>query len=162
MSLQQRTADHGQISTSSTTATAQPRDVRRQAVVIASDARRCPMSLKLNHVHLKTRDPEKTAKFYVETLGAKIVGQAGNGGYRLDLHGLSLNVTNFIESQTREQKYGMEHIAIDTDELDNVVEKLKAQGINILEQTSISGGRRVCFFEGPDGVQLEFIEMKGQ
>jgi catechol 2,3-dioxygenase-like lactoylglutathione lyase family enzyme len=118
------------------------------------------MSLKLNHVHLKTHDPEKTAKFYVETLGAKIVGQAGSNGYRLDLHGLSLNVTTFLSNQTREQKYGMEHIAIDTDELDTVVEKLKAQGIISLEQTSISGGRRVCFFEGPDGVQLEFIEMK--
>src|SRR5918999_2270946 len=127
-----------------------------------NDARRCLMSLKLNHVHLKTKDPEKTAKFYVDTLGATIFNKASNGGYRLDLQGLSLNVTNFIESQTREQKYGMEHIAIDTDELDTLVEKLKAQGINILEQTSISGGRRVCFFEGPDGVQLEFIEMKGQ
>jgi hypothetical protein len=31
---------------------------------------------------------------------------------------------------------------------------------NEARQTSISGGRRVCFFEGPDGVQLEFIEMK--
>jgi len=119
------------------------------------------MTLRLNHVHLKTPDPEKTAKFYVDTLGAKIVSQAGTGGYRLDLHGLSLNVTPFIASQTREQKYGMEHIAIDTDEIDALVDKLKAQGINILEQTSISGGRRVCFFEGPDGVQLEFIEMKG-
>ena len=118
------------------------------------------MALQLNHVHLKTQDPEKTAKFYVDTLGATIVGNAGTNGYRLDLHGLSLNVTNFLESQTREQKYGMEHIAIDTDELDNVVEKLKARGINILEQTTISGGRRVCFFEGPDGVQLEFIETK--
>jgi catechol 2,3-dioxygenase-like lactoylglutathione lyase family enzyme len=54
----------------------------------------------------------------------------------------------------------MEHIAIDTDELDTLVEKLKAQGIPILEQTVVSGGRRVCFFEGPDGVQLEFIEMR--
>jgi catechol 2,3-dioxygenase-like lactoylglutathione lyase family enzyme len=63
--------------------------------------------------------------------------------------------------QKREQKYGMEHIAIDTDELDNVIAKLKAQNIHILEQTVVSGGRRVCFFEGPDGVQLEFIEMKG-
>jgi catechol 2,3-dioxygenase-like lactoylglutathione lyase family enzyme len=122
--------------------------------------RRVPMALQLNHVHLKTRDPEKTAQFYVETLGAQIVGKAGTNGYRLDLHGLSLNVTTFLESQTREQKYGMEHIAIDTDELDNLVEKLKAQNIHILEQTTISGGRRVCFFEGPDGVQLEFIEMK--
>jgi catechol 2,3-dioxygenase-like lactoylglutathione lyase family enzyme len=117
------------------------------------------MTLKLNHLHLKTDDPEKTAKFYVDTLGAKIVSQSPNGGYRVDLHGLSLNITRFLE-QKREQKYGMEHIAIDTDELDTLVEKLKGQGIHILEETVVSGGRRVCFFEGPDGVQLEFIEMK--
>ena len=109
-----------------------------------------------------SEDPRsgETAKFYVDTLGARIVSQSANGGYRLDLHGLSLNVSKFLENQTREQKYGMEHIAIDTDELDGLVEKLKARGINILEQTVVSGGRRVCFFEGPDGVQLEFIEMK--
>jgi lactoylglutathione lyase len=118
------------------------------------------MTLKLNHVHLKTKDPDATAKFYVDTLGAKIVNQAANGSYRLDLHGLSLNVSNFLVQQKREQKYGIEHIAIDTDELDALVEKLKARGIGILEETVVSGGRRVCFFEGPDGVQLEFIEMK--
>lgn len=117
------------------------------------------MTFKMNHVHLKTTDPAKTAQFYVDTLGAKIVSQSPNGGYRVDLHGLSLNITKFLE-QKREQKYGMEHIAIDTDELDNLVEKLKAQGIHILEETVVSGARRVCFFEGPDGVQLEFIEMK--
>ena len=118
------------------------------------------MTLKLNHLHLKTKDPEKTAKFYIDTLGAKIVNKSPNGSYRLDLHGLHLNVSNFLEEQTRKQKYGMEHIAIDTDELDALVEKLEAQGIRILEKTVVSGGRRVCFFEGPDGVQLEFIEMK--
>ena len=118
------------------------------------------MTLKLNHVHLKTTDPEKTTKFYVDVLGAKIVNKSPNGGYRLDLHGLALNVSDFLATQTREQKYGMEHIAIDTDELDVVVAKLKERGIGILEQTVVSRGRRVCFFEGPDGVQLEFIEMK--
>jgi catechol 2,3-dioxygenase-like lactoylglutathione lyase family enzyme len=118
------------------------------------------MTLKLNHLHLKTRDPEKTAKFYVDTLGAKVVNKNPRGGYRLDLDGLHLNVTDFLEDQTREQKYGMEHIAIDTDELDLLIAKLEAQGIHILEKTVVSGGRRVCFFEGPDGVQLEFIEIK--
>jgi lactoylglutathione lyase len=118
------------------------------------------MALKLNHVHLKTRDPDKTARFYVDVLGAKIVNQSPPRGYRLDLHGLSLNVTDHLEDQTRTQRYGIEHIAIDTDELDKVVDRLKAEGVNILEQTVVSGGRRVCFFEGPDGVQLEFIEMK--
>ena len=119
------------------------------------------MSLKLNHVHLKTRDPEKTAKFYVDTLGAKIVGEAGNGGYRLDLHGLSLNVTNFVQSQTREQKYGMEHFALNTDDLDGTVSKLKANGAQVLEQMVSGNGRRIAFLEGPDGVQLEIIEAKG-
>ena len=118
------------------------------------------MTLKMNHLHLKTRDPEATAKFYVDTLGATIVNKSATGTYRLDLHGLHLNVSQFLDQQKREQKYGMEHIAIDTDELDSVVEKLKGQGIHILEETVVSGGRRVCFFEGPDGVQLEFIEMK--
>src|SRR5690242_3807215 len=93
------------------------------------------MTFKMNHVHLKTKDPEATAKFYVETMGAKIVSQNANGSYRIDLHGLSLNVSKFLEQQKREQKYGMEHIAIDTDELDGLIEKLKARGINILEQT---------------------------
>ena len=76
------------------------------------------------------------------------------------MHGLSLHVTTFLESQTRAQKYSMEHIAIDTNELDSLAAQLTARGIPILEQTTISGGGRVCFFEGPNGVQLEFIEMK--
>jgi catechol 2,3-dioxygenase-like lactoylglutathione lyase family enzyme len=121
---------------------------------------RCVMTLKMNHLHLKTKDPAATAKFYVETMGAKIISENPNGGFRLDLHGLHLNVSDFLKEQKREQKYGMEHIAIDTDELDTIIGKLKDRGINILEQTIVSGGRRVCFFEGPDGVQLEFIETK--
>ncbi len=119
------------------------------------------MPFKLNHLHLKTNDPEATADFYVDTLGAKIVSRSPNGGLRLDLHGLSLNVTGILASQTRAQTLGMEHIAIDSDEYDSVVAKLKARKAKILEETVVSGGRRACFFEGPDGVQLEFIEMKG-
>ena len=119
------------------------------------------MAFRMNHLHLKTRDPEKTAKFYVDTFGAKILNRNPRGGYRLDLLGLHLNVTDFLEDQTREQKYGLEHIAIDSDEYDSVVTKLKARNAKILEETVVTGGRRACFFEGPDGVQLEFIEMKG-
>jgi len=118
------------------------------------------MTMKLNHLHLKTTNPAQTAQFYVDVLGANIVNQSPKGGYRVDLHGLSLNITDLHADQQREQKYGMEHLAIDTDELDALVAKLKGRGINILEETTVSGGRRVCFFEGPDGVQLEFIEMK--
>ncbi len=118
------------------------------------------MAFKMNHIHLKTPDPEATAKFYVETLGAMIVGKAGDNGFRLDLHGLTMNVTKHIESQTRDQVYGIEHIAIDTDDLDNVVASLKSGGAKILEETVVGNGRRVCFFEGPQGVQLEVLELE--
>lgn len=118
------------------------------------------MTIKLNHLHIKTKNPEKTAKFYVDTFGAKITSQSAAGGYRVDLDGLSLNITDLHPTQKREQAYGMEHIAMDTDQLDTLVAKLKASGAKILEETVVTGNRRVCFFEGPDGVQLEFIEMK--
>ncbi len=116
------------------------------------------MALTLNHLHLKSPDPQTTAQFYIDTLGATKVADIGDMGVRLDLHGLTLNVTKHIPTQTRDQKYGMEHIAIDTDDLTPLMDMLKAKGAKILEETSITGGRRVVFFEGPDGVQLEFIE----
>ena len=86
------------------------------------------MAFKMNHVHIKTKDPEKTAKFYVDTMGAKIIGKAGKNGLRIDLHGLHMNISDFLEEQKREQKYGIEHIAIDTDELDALVKKLGGPG----------------------------------
>ena len=119
------------------------------------------MAFKLNHVHLKTQDPQQTAKFYVENLGATIVSEIGTRGYRLDLHGLTLNVTTLVEDQTRQQVYGMEHFALNTDDLNGAVAKLKANGAQVLEEMTSGNGRRICFLEGPDGVQLEIIEMKG-
>jgi catechol 2,3-dioxygenase-like lactoylglutathione lyase family enzyme len=119
------------------------------------------MAMRLNHVHLKTRDPQQTAKFYMETLGATMVSEIGARGYRLNLHGLTLNITTLIEEQKRQQHYGVEHFALDTDDLDGTVAKLKANGARVLEEMVGSNGRRICFLEGPDGVQLEIIEMKG-
>ena len=117
------------------------------------------MAFKLNHVHLKSPDPRETADFYVNSLGATVVAETANGGFRLDLHGLPLNVTGKIDTQTHEQVYGIEHIAIDTDDIDGTVESLKAGGAKILEETQVGGGRRVCFFEGPQGVCLEVLEI---
>ena len=123
------------------------------------------MAMKLEHVHLKTKDPAKAAKFYIETLGATRLETASNTrGYRLNLHGLTLNITGFIEYQTREQKYGLEHFALETDDLDGTIEKMKAQDGKVLE-TMISkipahAGARICWVEGPEGVQFELIEKK--
>ncbi len=121
------------------------------------------MAFKINHLHVKTSDPQKTAQWYVDNLGAKIVAENRSGdrvSFRLDLHGLGLNVTDYIEGQKLEQHYGMEHLALDTDDLPGTVEKLKTRGARILEQRQLPDGRHVCFFEGPEGVRLEVMEMR--
>jgi catechol 2,3-dioxygenase-like lactoylglutathione lyase family enzyme len=92
------------------------------------------MAFKLNHVHLKTQDPKQTAQFYVDNLGATIVSEISDRGYRLDLHGLTINLTTHIADQKRDQRYGMEHIAVNTDDMDGAVSNLKANGAKVLEE----------------------------
>lgn len=122
------------------------------------------MSFRLNHLHLKTPDPKKTVDFYVTYTGAKVVREntAPNGrkSYRLNLHGVELNVTDFLEEQKLSQFYGLEHIAIDAENFAGEVAKIKAAGIKILEERVLPDGRHVCFFEGPEGVRLEFLEIR--
>ena len=56
----------------------------------------------VQHVHLKTRDPKQTAQFYVDNFGATMKAEIPGRGFRLDLHGLQLNITGLIaSSETR-------------------------------------------------------------
>lgn len=122
------------------------------------------MAFKVNHLHLKSPEPQKTVDWYVKHVGAKIVSQRtapnGHTTYRLDLHGVPLSITEFLEEQKLAQFYGLEHVAIDTDDFAAEVAKIKAAGIKILEERVLPDGRKVCFFEGPQGVRLEFLEMR--
>ena len=116
------------------------------------------MSFALNHVHLKTRDPKQTAQFYVDNFGATLVGEIGTRGWRVNLHGLTLNITTIIDAQKRDQHLGVEHIALDTDDYTGTLARLKANGVRVLEEMPPTNGRRVCFLEAPDGAQIEVIE----
>lgn len=120
------------------------------------------MVINVNHLHIKTADPGRTAQWFVKNLGAKISAENRSGdrvSFRLDLHGLALNVTDFIEGQRLGQHYGMEHLALDTDDIAGEVDRLKAAGARILEERKLPDGRHVCFFEGPEGVRLEVMEV---
>ena len=121
------------------------------------------MAFQINHIHIKTRDPQKTAEWFVKNLGAKVAAENRTGdkvAIRLDLHGLGVNVTDFLEGQKLGQHYGMEHLALDSDDVRGEVEKLRAAGARILEERQLPDGRHVCFFEGPEGVRLEVMEWR--
>jgi catechol 2,3-dioxygenase-like lactoylglutathione lyase family enzyme len=116
------------------------------------------VAIGVHHVHLKSVDPKRTMQFYVDNLGATLIAEVPGRGYRVNLHGLQLNITSLIADQRREQQYGIEHVAVDTDDYAATLAKLRANGVRILEELPPTNGRRVCFLEAPDGAQIEIIE----
>ncbi len=116
------------------------------------------MAFGIHHVHVKTRDPKQTMQFYVDNLGATLIAEVGPRGYRVNLHGLQINITTLIDTQSREQHYGIEHIAVDTDDYSATLARLRTNGVRVLEELPPNNGRRVCFLEAPDGAQIELIE----
>ena len=123
------------------------------------------MAYKLHHLHLKAPDTRKTAQWYVDYLGAKIVSEnqspSGQVAFRLDLHGVAVNVSGFAEGRNMEQHYGLEHLAVATGDFATQVERIKASGVRVLEELTLDDGRHVCFFEGPEGVRVEFMSVAG-
>lgn len=123
------------------------------------------MAFKVNHIHFKGPDPRKTAQWYVDFMGAKIISErettGGHPYFRIAFNGVEANVTGILPEQNlARQHYGVEHFAIDTDTYEADVAKVKASGAKVLEERGGNGVRRVCFFEGPDGVQVELLEVK--
>ena len=116
------------------------------------------MAYGIQHVHLKSRDPKATMQFYIDNFGAALKAEIPGRGFRLDLHGLTLNITTLISAQNHEQHYGIEHIALDTDDYSGAMAKLRENGVRVLEELPPNNGRRVCFLEAPDGAQIELIE----
>ena len=116
------------------------------------------MKFAVQHVHLKTRDPNATAQFYIDNFGATLKGEIPGRGVRVDLHGLQLNITVLIAVQNHEQHYGIEHMAVETDDYSGTLAQLRNNGVRILEELPPNNGRHVAFVECPDGAQMEIIE----
>jgi len=114
--------------------------------------------MTVQHVHLKTRDVPKTVEYYTKNFGATIKQEILGRGWQLDLHGLQLNVTGLISTQNHEQFYGIEHMAITTDDFPGTLANLRANDVAILEEAIGSSGKRIAFVQAPDGAQMEVIE----
>ena len=46
------------------------------------------MTFSVQHVHIKTQDPNQTVRFYIDNFGATMKNEAPNGNIQLNLHGL--------------------------------------------------------------------------
>jgi predicted enzyme related to lactoylglutathione lyase len=116
------------------------------------------MPLTFQHVHIKTRDVAKTVQYYIDNFGATKKAEIPGRGWQVDLHGTQLNITGIITEQQHEQAYGIEHMAVVTDDYPATLAKLRENGVAVLEELTSSRGTRVAFVAATDGAQMEIIE----
>lgn len=116
------------------------------------------MALTVQHVHVKAQDVAETVRYYIDNFGATMKAEMPGRGWQLDLHGLQLNITGIIAEQQHEQHYGIEHLAVMTDDYPATMAKLRENGVAVLEELKGDKGNRVAFVSATDGAQMEIIE----
>ena len=123
---------------------------------------------RVNHIHLKAPDPKKTAQWYVDVFGAKVLGEGtglgGSSSVRLDIDGTRINVTSApagetLPDGTAESHYGLEHFGFDTDDIEAAMAHVQAHGAEVLLPiTQMATGSRISYIKGPDNVRIELVQ----
>ncbi|MDD5190575.1 MAG: VOC family protein [Dehalococcoidales bacterium] len=112
-----------------------------------------------DHIHLMSSDPVKTAEFYAQNFGAKLVSSRDFGGGRVTVNVNLGGVTLLIGKSRDESQNGLAHFGIRTDKLDEAVTELKSKGVPFTREiTPLSPTFRISFFEAPEKVSVELQE----
>ncbi|MDA0769419.1 MAG: hypothetical protein BZY79_05915 [SAR202 cluster bacterium Casp-Chloro-G4] len=130
------------------------------------------MAFAFEHVHLKARDPEKTANWYVEAFNFTIVNDRGvrpSGDRFIECNTADGVIIRISGARTGEDMgpgnanvhYGLEHFGITVDDMDSELERLKALGA-VVDEGPKDGGRpgsKVAFIKTPDDVRIEVMQL---
>lgn len=112
---------------------------------------------QLDHIHLMSPDPVKTAEFYEKAFGARRVNVSETGEGRKNVS-LDLKGVTILISQAREDtvQNGLAHFGIRTDDLETAVKELKADGVPFTtEITQVRPDFKISFLTAPDNVSIE-------
>lgn len=122
----------------------------------------------MDHLHLRSADPEATAGFFVRLFGAEETGRSHPGGRLrivLRLGGLPLYVEAVPEGTAGPPPWphrGIEHIGLAVEDLDAALADLRAKGAEVLSgPDSPRPGVRIAFLAAPDATRIELVERRG-
>jgi catechol 2,3-dioxygenase-like lactoylglutathione lyase family enzyme len=118
------------------------------------------------HIHLRSPDPEATARWYEDKLGAEVVRtKMGDGSTRIDLN---LSGQKVFIAQAAPGKaaaapaspyMGLDHFGMTVDDIRGAVAELKAKGVAFtMEPTTIRPGVTIAFLTAPENVSIELIQ----
>ena len=127
------------------------------------------MPFRINHIHVKAPDPRKTADWWVGAFGFEILSDEtrpfGDRFVRCQAEGGTL--VTISNARTGESlapgnsaaHFGLEHFAIDTDDIKADIARLKGLGAELQEgPLQVPNGARFAFLTVPHDVRLELVE----
>ena len=117
-------------------------------------------SYSIDHIHLMSQEPLKTAEFYETLFGARRVRTMGPDDspsmVNVDMGGTTILITKPREDSA---PTGLVHFGLKTDNLEAAVVELKGKGVKFtMEITQIGSGAKISFFEAPENVSIELQE----
>ena len=128
------------------------------------------MARALHRIHIKTRDPEASAQWWIEMFGGTRLPEYSFGPMRftpVEFDNVRLNITSpspgeddSIGSVPQLPHLGLEHLGLLTDDLEADMARLREQGLEVDGPQQGSGGYTVAFVKTPDGVTLEQMQTK--
>jgi len=124
----------------------------------------------MEHVHLVSKDPLKTAEFYEKAFGAKTVERSVLPDGRILLSQLldgdvvSIKISNPrgkpLVPDTLPDGCGLEHYGIKTDDIEAAVADLKGREIRFVQDIiELPSGIKITFFLSPDDVLIELLQI---
>ncbi|MGG1688279.1 SMU1112c/YaeR family gloxylase I-like metalloprotein [Pseudalkalibacillus sp. NRS-1564] len=127
------------------------------------------MFTKVHHVAIICGDYEKSKKFYVDTLGLKVIEETyreERNSYKLDLavgDHTRIELFSFPNAPERPsypEAKGLRHIAFEVLDLDKAVNHLTERGVSSIEDVRVDEltMKRFTFFNDPDGLPIELYE----
>jgi catechol 2,3-dioxygenase-like lactoylglutathione lyase family enzyme len=118
------------------------------------------MSIRLvHHLNVATQKLEETRQFYVQVLGLREGWRppfsfAGYWFYAGDVP--IVHIQQAKGPVTSSQVSALNHVAFQVDDLDGLLARLTAHGVDYKEFPVPGSPIRQAFFEDPNGVRLEF------
>jgi lactoylglutathione lyase len=120
-----------------------------------------------DHVHLRSPDPDETARYYERMFGAEIIKSVmSNGLPRTDmkLGGVMFFIAQVPADADLATKpdgsfVGLDHMGLRVRNIDTVVAELKEKGAEFtVEPKTIRPGVRIAFMKGPQNVLIELLD----
>ncbi|MBM3854398.1 MAG: VOC family protein [Verrucomicrobia bacterium] len=131
------------------------------------------ITYRCDHVHLKAVDVERTARWYLANLGARITFEGkfkGSKVYYLEIGGFTFIVFGQLQGEdgaaepiepSLRTRFGVDHFGFAVDNIEASVGELRAKDVTVLEGPwSPRPGLRICYIEAPDHVRIELSERK--